>query len=101
MSFLNDLNVAVFDHEFEKSNDLVVHELHRDRSTTHVREFLCAESNILPSLHDANLIFAALRLNGNSVVAAVFIETNVHLVNLNLPDAFDRRAKVVFGGCTW
>jgi len=46
--------------------------------------------NILINLNETNLIVPTFSLNRNNIMAAVFIESDIKFIDLNLPDTFDR-----------
>ena len=60
-------------------------------------EFLCRnnEANVLARLDDADLILPTLRLHGDHIVATALIEPDIEFVDLDLPNPFDGRAKMV------
>ena len=97
------LIVALFDNphllalncELEKGNGAARHELRGDRSTSQAGKSFFHPANILGRLHDSDLILTTLRLNGNHVVTAMPVETDVQFVNLDLTDPLDRRAQVI------
>ena len=69
MLLIHHLNFADLERQFEKRDDLVIHELRCNRTTTHVGVFLLYEADILRRLDDADLIFAAFGLAGDDEVA--------------------------------
>ncbi|MDA0367953.1 MAG: hypothetical protein O2995_06115 [Proteobacteria bacterium] len=86
MAFLDNFYLIVLESQFEKGNYVVCHELYGDSTAPHARKFLLDESNILGRLNYSDLIFTALSLDRNNVMAAVLIEPNIKLIDLDLPD---------------
>ncbi len=90
MALVDDTNLIVLESKLKESNDRVLHKLRRYGATTKSWESLLDETDVLGSLHDPDLIVAALRLNRDDIVATAFIEPDVKFVDLYLANAFDR-----------
>ena len=95
VTFIDDADFVVLQSQLEQGHNPPVHELRRDCTTTNARKFLRDETNVLSGLNNADLIVAALRLNRDDVMATPLVEPDVKLIDLDLSDAFDGRAKVV------
>lgn len=91
----DDLYLVLLECQLEHSDDMVVHELSRDGAATKSGKTLFHETYVLCGLHYSDLILPALRLDRNHVVATAFVKADVELVYFDLPDPFDRGAKVV------
>jgi hypothetical protein len=74
--------------ELEHGDDIVVHELHRNRTAFDAGKLLGAGRNVLLRLHNGNLIVTALGLNGNDIVTAARVDPDVEFVDFDLADPF-------------
>jgi len=88
VSLLHALHLPVVERQLEKGNDSLVHKLRSDRAAAHVWELLGAESNILACLHSADLVFSVFGLNGNDIVAAILVEPDIEIIDLDLTTPF-------------
>lgn len=75
MALIHDLNVVIAKRQFKQGDHPFVHELCRNCAASDARKPLGNKLNVLARLDDANLVFAALCLNWNHIVATVPIYT--------------------------
>src|SRR5258705_11843219 len=95
MLLLDDDDLVVCDRQFEHGDFVVFHELCRNRPGSQTGKALMAPSEILLRLHDGDLVRSALGLDRYCVMAAVAVDPEIELVDLDLADALHGRTEMI------
>ncbi len=95
VSLFHNFDLTSLKSQLKQSNDILSHELGCYCAATDTGKILFDKSYILRCLHNTNLILATLGLNGNNVVTASFIDTNVELIDFDLANVLHCSAKMV------
>ncbi len=68
MPFFHDPYLVIFQTQFEKRNDIILHKLRCYRPAPEARELLFYKPYILLCLYDSDLVVATLGLNGDDIM---------------------------------
>src|ERR1700683_4905386 len=98
MLLVHNLDFFAVKRQLEQGDRVVRHELGRNRPACQSREFLSATGDILTSLSHAELVGAALRLNGDRELLPVAVDPDVDLVNLDLANTDHHSSQMVLEG---
>ena len=98
MLLVDDPHTVVIQGQFEHGDSVIVESVNRYRSADEVRKALLTEGDVLFSLNDTVLVLSYFRLHGNDKLAALTIDADIKLIDLNLPDVFDRGPQMVLKG---
>jgi len=98
MPLLNYQDLIALYGKFEKSYYVIFHKLGRNRPTNQSRKFRLTAGNILSRLHWRKLVGTTLGLYGNYKVSAISIQTDVNLIDFDLPHASNLRTQVILQG---
>ena len=95
MFFIDDPYQVVLERQLEHSDSFLAHKLSGNSPASHAWKLLVDPSHILLRLNDGYLIFSAFGLNRDDVMTPVLVETDIELVDLNLPYSLHRGAEMI------
>lgn len=95
MTLLDYLDASILDRQFKQGDFVVAHELGGDSTADQGGKLGGTTSNVLLRLHDSMLVVSTFRLDGNDELSSVSIDTDVNLIDLDLPDFLHRGSEVV------
>jgi len=95
MLLFDQFDLSPFNGKFKHSDQIVRHELSRNRATREIRESCRAKGDILFCLNGGELVFSAFRLDGDYVLSALPIDPCVNFIDLDLADCFHGRPQMI------
>src|SRR5262249_9211545 len=79
-----ELNFRSIEDELEKGDDVIGHELRRNRSASQKRILFTAPRHVLRRLYNTDLVHSAFGLNRQNEVLTLAINAYINLVDLDL-----------------
>lgn len=93
--FRADGDSSVLLNKLKQRNQIRTDELCTDGTANQVEKFGRAQREILFDLDDVQPVAAAFSLDGENLMSADTVQTNVQLIGFHLPDVRDRSPQVV------